>query len=85
MKAKTEKTDVQKRALLRSSEQRKLEHAFETLSVLVRKHLNEEQAEREIQELHVLRIKLEFCIKNQHIFDKAYAEYKGERFNAGDF
>jgi hypothetical protein len=82
MPKKTQPTsEVQQRAKLRLSEQRRLEHARDTLYSLIDKHFTPEQAERDSSELYKLTKLLEHAIKNQHIKDANYAEYK--RVNVG--
>lgn len=75
-KLATPRSDVQVRASMRTNEKRKLMHAVDTLIVLLEKH---NLGEREVADLHILKSKLFHAINNQHIVDKAYAEYRKER------
>jgi hypothetical protein len=76
-------SEVQQRAKLRLSEQRRLEHARDTLYSLIDKHFDPQRAEREASELYKLTKLLEHAIKNQHIKDANYAEYKRTEVGSG--
>lgn len=77
MKVKAPKTEVQLRAALRANEQRRAEHAFNVLNELVSKHeLDERRREAELQELHMLKVRLLHAIQHQHIKDVDYAKFK---------
>lgn len=70
------KTEAQERARLRAAEQRKAEHAYKTLdSLMLQHHLDE----RDTAELYAIMCRLAHAIKNQHIKDERYAQYKAKR------
>ncbi len=75
------KTEAQDRAKLRANEQRKVEHAQEVIAGLLTRHNLDE---RDISELHFICTRLQHAIKNQHIKDERYKEYKA-KFGTGDF
>lgn len=70
------KTDAYYRAADRAKEERRAVHAYEVLTELIVKHGLDE---REGAELHQIVTRLLHAIKNQHVIDKAYADYRKER------
>lgn len=64
------------RARLRGSQKRKLDHACANIRELIRLHMPGDIGEREMAELHMLHMKLDLLIKNQHIIDPEYREAK---------
>jgi hypothetical protein len=80
------KSEVQVRAAIRASEQRRLDHACIVIEELIKKHIDMAKGgERDVYELMVLKTRLDHAIKNQHIKDAAYQAYNTERLNKGDF
>lgn len=69
------KTEAQERAKLRLNEQRRVEHARDTIRELLTKH---DIDERDAFELHLICTRLLHAIKNQHIKDERYAQYKAK-------
>ncbi len=69
------KTEAQERAKLRANEQRRVEHAERAILDLLKKHNIDE---REGFELHMICTRLQHAIKNQHIKDERYAQYKAK-------
>lgn len=76
MKSKPEKTQAQLRAALRASEQRRLEHAYGVFGEMATKHLSNNDAVNEMQRVHQAFMHLSTAIKNQHINDERYKEYR---------
>lgn len=71
------KTELRKRAALRVNEQRQLERATTTLERLMIKHGMEGF---ELTDLYILKKRLEWNIRHQHIEDMEYAEHKKKQF-----
>jgi hypothetical protein len=68
------KTDLQVRAALRASEERRLDHACNTLIELVNKHaIHDIEREYDCAEINKLQVRLQAAIKNQHVRDRAIA------------
>lgn len=80
----TVKTPVRERAKLRANEERKVLHAKAVLMQLLEKH---DRDGRDAFELNLLCSRLIVAIKNQHISDESYAEFKARtaRVKAEDF
>ena len=74
--------DLNERAKLRASQQRKLDHACDVIRFLIKEHMPGDIGEREAAELHMMKTRLELLIKHQHVIDRSYAEVKIE---AGDY
>lgn len=68
--------DLKERAKLRASEERRTTHAYEVLTELSVKHKLDE---RDGAELYAMFQRLLHAIKNQHIANKEYADYRKER------
>ena len=68
--------DLNERAKLRASQERKLQHAKSTLAELIRQHMPGDIGERETAELHMMCQRLFLLIKHQHVIDRSYAEHK---------
>lgn len=58
------RTAIEQRARVRANEQKRMEHAITTLEDLCRRHNLDE---RDLFELHLLRVRLTDAIKNQHV------------------
>ena len=67
------KSQLQVRAALRASEERRLDHAVEVLIGLLAKH---DPEGRDASDLLNMQARLKTAIKNQHITDERYAKYK---------
>lgn len=72
------KTEAQERAKLRANEQRKVDHAYNTLKDLMLKHRMDEH---DGAELYAIMCRLTHAIQNQHIKDERYAKYKAQRID----
>lgn len=80
-----EPSSLKERAKLRLSEQRRLDHAYQTFEALCNKHNADE---RDSHDLYVLYLKLLNLIRNQHIKDvdyKQYKDFKDESISKGDY
>ena len=73
--------NLKDRAKLRASEERRADHAFDVLDELIAKHLSPGGVvkERDLSDVFNLRHRLIQVIKNQHIKDEDYAQYKADR------
>lgn len=69
------KTEAQERARLRANEERRATAAYATLLSLMKKHNFDERDEHE---LYTIILRLKQAIKNQHIKDERYAQYKAK-------
>lgn len=81
MKSKPAKTPIQERAALRANEERRAKHAFDTLNELAGRHLTE----RDQYELYSIYHRLETVIRNQHITDEAFKNFKNSGTVPEDF
>lgn len=72
------KADLKQRASVRVNEQRQLERATTTLERLMRKHGMDGF---ELTDLYILKKRLEWNIRHQHIEDMEYAEHKRKQFH----
>lgn len=83
MKTPLIRSELQKRAAVRNSEQRRLEHAIETLTELSNKHDPGQNGERQVAELEGLKQRLTQLIRNQHIIDPDYAAHRALKLPEG--
>lgn len=67
------KTEAQERARFRASQERRAENAFKTLDVLMSLRGLDEH---DIAELYAIKCRLIHAIKNQHVNDAEYKQYK---------
>lgn len=68
--------NLNERNKLRTSQQRRLDHACEVVDELIKAHMPGNLGERESAELHMMKTRLTLLIKHQHVIDRQYAEQK---------
>lgn len=83
MKTPAIRSATAQRAAVRASEQRRLEHAIETLTSLCNRHDPGQNGERQVAELEGLKQRLTQLIRNQHIIDPEYAAHRALKLPEG--
>lgn len=62
------------RAKLRLNQQRRLDHAVETITELIRLHMPFDFGEREVAELAMMQARITLLIKHQHVINREIAQ-----------
>lgn len=86
MKSPKVKSDLQVRAALRASEERRLDHAYKTFNEMLDKHsVSERECEHDRATIHILTARLMAAIKNQHVKDRCIANARQKWIEQGGY
>lgn len=66
-------SDLHERAKVRLNQQRRVDHAVDTLEHLIKLHMPGDFGEREIAELYMMKSRLTQLIRHQHVIDREVA------------